>query len=846
MRGFSRKVAGLPGESGGAFAAGWGVRCNKSRAVPLFSVIQQFRTDVKQQHSILLHLLLAVALFSLFPAVTARGQEGSAVISGLVTDEEQTPLGIVSVRMEGAPVGTTTDLQGRYSITVPSADSVVLVFSQLGFRTRKRVLRRPVEKLTLNVTLLPDDIMLEAAQVRGKQRQTGMTDKLDVAKSRLMPDASGGNIEALLATQAGVSSRNELSTQYSVRGGSFDENIVYVNGTEVYRPLLIRAGQQEGLSFISPAMVKEVRFSTGGYEAKYGDKMSSVLDITYKKPERNEASLSASLLGGSAYAGLKLKNLAWTNGLRYKTSRYLLGSLETKGEYDPSFLDYQTYLSWTPSARWEISLIGNISQNKYDFEPENRTTRFGTVSEMREFTVYFDGQEKDLFRTFFASGALTYHINKQDALTFRVSGFRTQEQETYDIRGEYWLSDVTGEEEAGSAVSGGNLGVGTYMEHARNRLTADVASYALGGRHILKKNTIDWGMEVRSERIKDRIREWEMRDSAGFSLPHTGQNVQVIYNLLSANEIRSTRFSFYAQDVWKFQRPAGLFTLTAGVRGSYWSYNKEFIFSPRVSMAVIPAFNDKFTFRAAAGVYYQAPFYKEFRDTTTVGGTTSVTLNREIKSQRSIHFVLGGDYEFRVLRRPFRFTAEAYYKALGNLVPYNIDNVRIRYYGTNQSRGYAVGLDMRQFGEFVEGRASWVSLSRMKTEEKLNGRWIPRPTDQRYNLSLYFTDYFPGSDHWAMNLKCAFAGGLPFGPPHSGLENMVFRSPAYQRVDIGMSYRVDVPYTRAFWVGVDVLNLLGKNNVNSYYWVTDVNNAQYAVPNYLTGRMVNARIVVDF
>ena len=273
MRGFSRKVAGLPGESGGAFAAGWGVRCNKSRAVPLFSVIQQFRTDVKQQHSILLHLLLAVALFSLFPAVTARGQEGSAVISGLVTDEEQTPLGIVSVRMEGAPVGTTTDLQGRYSITVPSADSVVLVFSQLGFRTRKRVLRRPVEKLTLNVTLLPDDIMLEAAQVRGKQRQTGMTDKLDVAKSRLMPDASGGNIEALLATQAGVSSRNELSTQYSVRGGSFDENIVYVNGTEVYRPLLIRAGQQEGLSFINPAMVKEVRFSTGGYEAKYGDKV---------------------------------------------------------------------------------------------------------------------------------------------------------------------------------------------------------------------------------------------------------------------------------------------------------------------------------------------------------------------------------------------------------------------------------------------------------------------------------------------------------------------------------------------------------------------------------------------
>ena len=786
---------------------------------------------------------IILLLFIIIPSVAWA--EGKIKITGYIRDTDNNPMELVNVHIKNSLVGTMSNEKGFYSISVAPDDSITLVYSCSGYHKAERIIPQASSDMRINVKLHPVSFNLAEITVSQIRKQTNTMERLDAEHVKLLPDPSGGSIESLVVTFAGVSSNNELSSQYSVRGGSFDENIVYVNGVEIFRPLLIRSGQQEGLSFVNPDLTESVEFSAGGFEARYGDKMSSVLDITYKKPERNEASLSASLLGGSAYAGLKLKNLAWTNGLRYKTSRYLLGSLETKGEYDPSFLDYQTYLSWTPSARWEISLIGNISQNKYDFEPENRTTRFGTVSEMREFTVFFDGQEKDLFRTFFASGALTYHINKQDALTFRVSGFRTQEQETYDIRGEYWLSDVTGEEEAGSAVSGGNLGVGTYMEHARNRLTADVASYALGGRHILKKNTIDWGMEVRSERIKDRIREWEMRDSAGFSLPHTGQNVQVIYNLLSANEIRSTRFSFYAQDVWKFQRPAGLFTLTAGVRGSYWSYNKEFIFSPRVSMAVIPAFNDKFTFRAAAGVYYQAPFYKEFRDTTTVGGTTSVTLNREIKSQRSIHFVLGGDYEFRVLRRPFRFTAEAYYKALGNLVPYNIDNVRIRYYGTNQSRGYAVGLDMRLFGEFVEGRDSWVSLSLMKTEEKLNGRWIPRPTDQRYNLSLYFTDYFPGSDHWAMNLKCAFAGGLPFGPPQSGLENMVFRSPAYQRVDIGMSYRVDVPYTRAFWIGVDVLNLLGKNNVNSYYWVTDVNNAQYDVTNFLSGLMVNARIVVD-
>lgn len=772
--------------------------------------------------------------------------QGTAVISGLVTDEDQIPLEIVSVRQEGVSLGTTTDLQGRYSITVQSADSVVLVFSHLGYMTRRKVLRRPVGKLTLNVMLPSDDIMLNTAEVVGHKRQTGMTDKIDVSAGKLAPDASGGNIEALLATQAGVSSSNELSSQYSVRGGSFDENIVYVNGTEVYRPLLIRAGQQEGLSFINSDMVQEVRFSTGGYEAKYGDKMSSVLDITYKKPEKNEASVALSLLGASGYAGLKWKNLVWTNGIRYKTSQYLLGSLETKGEYDPSFLDYQTYLSWMPSSRWEIGFIGNISQNRYNFVPENRTTRFGTISDMREFRVYFDGQEKDLFRTFFGSGNLTYHLSKQHSFTFRMSGFHTNEQESYDIMGQYWLSDVAGEESSDDFSTNGNLGVGTYMEHARNRLTAEVMTYSLSGRHQLKKNVLEWGLELKSEKIKDHIREWEMRDSAGYSLPHTGTQAQLIYNLSSRNEINSTRTSFYAQDTWKFQRSAGLFTLTAGFRGSYWDWNKEFIFSPRASLALIPAFNDRFTFRFAAGLYYQAPFYKEFRDTTTVAGSTVVRLNRDIKSQRSLHFVLGGDYEFRALSRPFRFTAEVYYKALSNLVPYNIDNVRIRYYGTNQSSGYAAGLDMRLFGEFVEGRDSWISFSLMKTAEKLNGVWVPRPTDQRYNLSVFFTDYFPGSDKWTMNLKCAFAGGLPFGPPHSGLEEMVFRTPSYKRVDIGMSRRITVPKTKAFWLGVDVLNLLGNNNVNSYYWVTDVNNNQSAVPNYLTGRMVNARVLVEF
>jgi hypothetical protein len=775
--------------------------------------------------------------------VSLRGQ---AVVSGLVSDADGLPVELAAVHVEGTPLATTTDLQGRYSLTLLGGvqDSVVIVFAQIGYMTRKRTLRRPAGNITLNVMLPSEDILLNVVEVKGQKPQTTFTDKIDVKAGRYAPDATGGSIEAILATQAGVSSTNELSTGYNVRGGSFDENMVYVNGVEVYRPLLIRAGEQEGLSFVNPDMVDEVRFSTGGFEARYGDKMSSVLDIRYKKPTRMEAAAALSLLGASGYVGIGTKQLTWTHGLRYKTSRYLLGSLDTKGEYDPAFLDYQTYLSYRPSKRWEVSLIGNVSQNRYDFAPENRTTRFGTVSEMKEFTVYFDGQERDVFRTLFGSAALTYTPDERNSLTVQLGGFHTREQETYDLTGQYWLSESTGGEAGGTfAVA---QGVGTYMEHARNRLTAEVLSYALRGRHRLSKGEIEWGMELRKERIKDHIREWELRDSAGYSLPHTGEAVNLIYNLASRNELSSTRTAFFVQDTHRWRREVGMFTLTAGLRAGYWNYNKEFLLSPRVSLGLIPVFDDRYTFRLAVGVYHQAPFYKEFRDTLTVGGATTVQLNEEIKSPRAIHFVAGGDYRFRAMGRNFRFTTEAYYKALSRLVPYNIDNVRIRYYGSNQSHGYAAGLDMRLFGEFVAGHDSWLSFSLMQTEERLNGKWIPRPTDQRYNVSLYFTDYLPQSDRWTMNLKCAFAGGLPFGAPHSGLEAQVFRAPTYKRVDIGISRRTDLPFVRDCRIGLDVLNLLDNSNVNSYYWITDVSNAQYAVPNYLTGRRLNLRLLLEW
>ena len=771
-------------------------------------------------------------------------------IGGTVRDEAGNPIELATIRIEGTAIGTTSNLKGRYSLKFTSRDSVTVIFSMVGYQTRKRTLKNPKGNIPLNITLPAMNYELGEVSVTERRRQTNTLQQIDASAARLTPDASGGTVEALLTTQAGVSSNNELSSQYNVRGGSFDENMVYVNGVEVYRPLLIRSGQQEGLSFVNPDMVERIGFSTGGYEARYGDKMASVLDITYKKPERLEGKIGASLLGASAYIGTGGKQWSWANGVRYKTNQYLLGTLDTDGEYRPRYLDYQTSFSWTPNQRWEAGVIGNISENRYEFEPEDRYTRFGTLDDVQEFKVYFDGREKDVFRTYFGAAHLTYRPTEQSSLTLQASGFHTQEEETYDITGQYWLSALDGES---STDNGETQGIGTYMEHARNKLQADVQTLALQGKHRTKHHQLHWDVEWKHERIRDRISEWEMRDSAGYSMPQLPDGPHLAYSLRSRNEVDGNRYGFFLQDTYRFRSSLGLFTLTAGVRGSYWDWNKEFIFSPRASLALIPTFNERFTFRLAGGVYYQSPFYKEMRDTTLVNGTATVSLNRDIRSQRALHFVAGGDYNFRVLNRPFRFSAELYYKALSNLIPYNIDNVRISYYGRNLSKGYAAGIDLKLFGEFVPGTDSWLTFSLMKTEEKMNGRWLPRPTDQRYNLSLYFTDYFPGSDKWQMSLKGTLAGGLPFGPPHSGREAALFRTSPYRRIDIGMS-RCLIDHRnesrpkgiRTLWVGVDVLNLLNINNVNSYYWVTDAGNHRFAVPNFLTSRQINVRLLLDF
>lgn len=787
---------------------------------------------------------IAVLTLMLVATLTASAQ--SFTLTGRVVDEEQNPIELATVSCLEQGKVAMTNLKGEFSITLASADSVVVKFSMIGYNARKRLFRNPRGKQRIEI-VLPSMAALGEIVVTEKRRQTTGTERLDIKDMKGLATASGNAVEALIQQQAGVSTHNELSSQYNVRGGSFDENSVYINNVEVYRPLLIRSGQQEGLSVINPDMVESIGFSTGGFEAKYGDKMSSALDITYKQPKKFEANISASLLGASAYVGMGTKKFSMSHGIRYKTNRYLLGSLETNGEYKPNFLDYQTYICFRPNQRWSIDFIGNISDNHYNFVPTDRETSFGTMEDVKSFRVYFDGQEKDVFRTLFGALTISRQFGANTKLSLIASAFRTKEQETYDIQGQYWLDDTETSE---------NLGVGTYMEHARNYLTANVESFKLMLNHKTKRHTIEGGLTYKIEHVEENSREYEMRDSSGYSIPHTGDRLDLIYTLNSRNTLNSHRIEGYIQDTYKFtsgEENSTFYTLNYGIRFCNWSFNSETIVSPRASLAIIPAFNNNMTFRLATGLYYQAPFFKELRDTTKVNGVTVVTLNNRIKSQRSLHFVAAFDYRFKIKERPYKFTAEAYYKALSNIIPYNVNNVKVTYYGENMGSGYAAGLDLKLYGEFVPGTDSWVTFSLMSTKQKINGKQVPMPTDQRYAINLHFTDYFPGTERWKMTLSLAFADGLPFGAPHKGLEYQNFRAPAYKRVDVGLSYRAYDNDDRKkhsifknIWLGVDCLNLFGISNVNSYYWVTDVTNQQYAVPNYLTGRQINGRVIFEF
>lgn len=785
--------------------------------------------------NLLIFLLTVLSLNPLFAQNKVR-------IYGRISDSQGLPIELVSIAVKNSIRGTTSDSNGNYELENGQQDSLTLILSRIGYLTVEYTIPCS-EDYTFSVTLTSTSQQIEAVTIEEDRIESVRMNKIDARSSQVVPDASGSGVEALITTLPGVSTTNELSSQYSVRGGNFDENLVYVNGIEVYRPLLIRSGQQEGLSFINPALVSNIAFSSGGFDAQYGDKMSSVLDIQYRKPTGFAASASVGLLGASAHLETLSKNgkFSQLHGVRYKTATYLLNTLDTEGEYDPSFVDYQTLLNYKFNSNLSLSFLGNYSYNQYNFVPQSRETKFGTYNTTRMLKVYFDGWENDVFSSFTGAATLNYTPNSTASYKLTLSSFTTNERERYDILGEYWLNEI--DTESGSDTYGDsikNIGVGGYMEHARNDLRVNVNSASIGGSHAINDHYLSWGTTVQAEKIKDDLTEWVFRDSSGFSQPQGKDDLEMFSYFRTYNDFNSIRLKGYVQDSYK----ADKISLTYGLRYSYWSLNKELIVSPRAAIVYAP--DDNHFFRFATGRYAQTPFYKEIRN-------REGELNTSIKSQKSLHFVLGYDYFFKMWERPFKYTFEAYYKHMTDLIPYDVDNVRIEYYGDNISKGYAYGVESRIYGEFVPGVDSWVGLTLMKTEEKLDGMtsYVPRPTDQRYNFTMFFQDYLPGNPNYKTHLRMVFGGGLPFGPPNGDKEQMTFRSRPYQRVDWGLSRlvtsnKMSEGILKSLWIDLEVLNLFGIQNTNSYFWVSDVNGTQYAVPNYLTGRRFNIKVTARF
>ncbi|OUV76123.1 MAG: hypothetical protein CBC83_01170 [Flavobacteriales bacterium TMED123] len=808
-------------------------------------------------------------LFFLFPHLLF-----SQTLIGVVTDEKNLPIEAVNVSVTGKQIGTSTNEKGAYLLQLKANRSYLISFTFIGYETVK--IRIPMlkkgQEYVLNQQLITKSFIKNEIIVEDKQNRKKTLTRIKPKHATVIPNSSGG-VEALLKTLPGVSSANELSSQYSVRGGNFDENLVYVNGIEVYRPFLVRSGQQEGLSFINPDMVGSILFSAGGFEAKYGDKMSSVLDIKYKKPKKFGASLNMSLLGGSAHFEGSSKNnrFSFMTGIRRKTTQYILSSLDTEAEYKPKFTDIQTFVKYDISSDWDISFLGNISNNTYRMVPQKRDTEFGTLNEALKLTIFLDGQEVDEYNTFFGALSSSYHPNEKLDLKFTASAFSTFEQENFDIRGQYWLYQLDnslGSESFGDVKF--DRGIGTYINHARNSLNASVMNFQHSGKYNTKDAELAWGLRMQKEEIEDKISEWNLIDSSGFTLPHTPDSVGYTNpNLqppivVSVNDLLKTQInlsSYRNSGYMQFTKDIGNFSLTSGVRGNYWTFNEEFILSPRLTLAYIPNWEKDVVFKGASGVYYQSAFYKELRD-------FDGRINRDIKAQKSTHFILGADYLFYAWGRPFKWVSELYYKQLENLIPYKVDNVRIRYLPFETSNGYASGIDMKINGEFVPGIESWASLSFMKTEEDIVGDYytdengnrqeagyIPRPTDQRVNFTLYFQDYIPKNPSYKMHLNLVYGTGLTFGPPKSEKHQDILRIPAYRRVDIGFSKELIKEgekkssffrHFNAIWLSFEVFNLLQINNTVSYLWVSDVTGRQYAVPNYLTARQINAKLILSF
>ncbi|HXH18712.1 MAG TPA: carboxypeptidase regulatory-like domain-containing protein [Chitinophagales bacterium] len=814
--------------------------------------------------------------------VTAFSQ-GNAVVFGRLTDQSGDVIAGANISLlNNNSIGTISDSSGKYQLTVPSGKNLQFVFSFIGFKADTiEMALKPNQRKELNVTLYAGISLppVEISENEAVRNEAGGA-VIEIKSAEYIPTPFS-DFTAILA-QAGASGTNELSSSYSVRGGNFDENLVYVNDFEVYRPFLIRSGQQEGLSFINTHLVSSAYFSTGGFQSKYGDKMSSVLDVQYKKPQDFKGSLELGLLGGSLHVeGADKKNkFTYLLGVRQKSSQYLLKSLDTRGEYSPAFTDIQSYITYKLNSRTDFDWITNFAMNRFHFKPVDRETTFGVVNNVLRLTMYFDGGEKDAYRTFMTGFGVNQRLNKHLGFKWLASVYRSVESEAFDIIGEYWLDEV--ESDFSSQNFGQtrySLGVGTQHEYVRNDLEALVAAGGYKGYYLNDAHKVRWGLNYQHEIIEDRINEWERLDSAGYSLPYNTEQVLISSVLKSKINLSSNRISAYLQDTWSFGSDDRL-SFTCGVRLTWWDVNKEWVASPRIQFSYRPITERDIVFRAATGIYAQPPFYREMRD-------LNGNVNTNLKAQKSLHAVMGFDWNFKAWERKFKFVTEVYYKYLWNLVPYEFDNVLIRYFGENVAEGYAAGVDFRLHGELVEDAESWVSLSLLSTQEDIEDDYfnvyydadgnriylgsgdeesitdtvtvhpgfISRPTDQRVRFNLFFQDYLPKLKTFKVHLNLVFASGLPFGPPDQQRYNDVLRIPFYRRVDIGFSARLfdktkkELPpknffrHFESIWATLEIYNLLGVNNTVSYLWVKDINNTVYAVPNYLTNRRINFRII---
>lgn len=805
--------------------------------------------------------LVSILCIVLFSSVLFAQKKTS--IYGYVSDKEGFPVEGVVINVVDSQIFTITDSLGFYEIEVPPDSRIVLKFSLLGFRQSENGFRiAQGSRYFFNKVLINTSLDLAVVSVRGNRTKNLNSINIDPNLSISLPNASG-SFEAILKTLPGVSSNNELSAQYSVRGGNFDENLVYVNDVEIFRPFLIRSGQQEGLSFINSDLISSVRFSSGGFDAKYGDKMSSVLDITYKKPESTKATASTGFTGNSLSfeTATKNKKLGFLVGFRNKTNNLFLSTLDTKGDYSPSVIDIQTFLNYSPNRFWDFSTLLNYNSNKYDLIPRDRETTFGDFSQILRLQVFFDGKERDRFENFTGAITTTYKPTSQIQLKLIASKFSTSEFESFDIEGSYRLDEIEsglGNENFGNIRN--NLGNGSFYDRARNEFYAQISTIEHKG--IINDGIaqLQWGLKYQYESVLDNLNELQFIDSTGFILPNKQPQLIIPIAYRATNTLNSNRLSAFIQNTIDFAQ--GDISITTGVRTSFWDINNQLTISPRASIAFNPRWQRDIVFRFSGGAYHQPPFYRELRGITGV-------LNKNVKAQRAIHFVSGVDYNFKMFNSDFKFLGDIYYKKLDNIIPYEVDNVRIRYYENTLAKGYATGIDLRISGELVKDLESTFSLSVQKTAEDIigdfydeldkNGNsirifpgYLPRPTDQRLNLAMFFQDKLAKNASYKVHLNLLFGSRLPIGPPDFERYKDTLRVPSYRRVDVGFSKdflfhnKKEIRKIKSFIAYAEVFNLLNINNTISYLWLKDFENRQFAIPNFLTGRQINVKLIAKF